>query len=79
MKIDLHGYTIHKAWSHFNTKMTSAALDGIKKCEVVTGQGAIMSEFPVWAHNHPSVKSYMQHIHNPGSFTIYLVKKVDIR
>lgn len=79
MKIDLHGYTIHTAWQHFNTRITQASLNGLKSCEVVTGQGAIMQEFPTWAHNHSRVRSCVQHKYNPGSFTIYFVKKVDKR
>ena len=75
MRIDLHGYHIHTAWSHFNQRITHAYYEGYKNCEVVTGQGAMMREFPNWANNHPRVKSYTQKPHNPGSFFVKLNKK----
>lgn len=74
MKIDLHGYHIHQAWQHFNTLALEAYLKGYKKCVVVTGQGAMMKEFPVWAENHPKVRDCTQHPYNPGSFTIKFKK-----
>jgi DNA-nicking Smr family endonuclease len=75
MRIDLHGYHIHKGWQQFNQRVTYAYLNGHKTCEVITGQGDMMREFPVWAHNHPRVRECTRTPNNPGSFIIKLNKK----
>jgi DNA-nicking Smr family endonuclease len=74
MRIDLHGLYIHNAWKHFNQAITEAYLTNNKKVHVITGQGAIMHEVEVWAHNHPYVKDCTQNPRNPGSFSIKLRK-----
>lgn len=75
MRIDLHGYHIHSAWRHFNTRVTEAYFQGYKKCTVITGQGAMMNEFETWARNHPRIRECTRHPKNPGSFTIKLNKR----
>jgi DNA-nicking Smr family endonuclease len=75
MRIDLHGYHIHIAWKHFNTCVTEAYFGGVKKCTVITGQGAMMHEFQTWARKHPRVKECTQTPNNPGSFSIILYKR----
>jgi len=75
MRIDLHGYHIHEAWRKFNQKVDDAYYKGARKCIIITGQGSMMFEFPTWATNHPRIKEYRQTPHNPGSFSIFLVKK----
>jgi DNA-nicking Smr family endonuclease len=74
MKIDLHGYTIHEAWREFNTAIDNAYFAGRTSTVVVTGQGAIMREFPTWATQHARVREVNQHKYNPGSFTVKLKK-----
>ena len=75
MRIDLHGYHIHNAWQHFNTRVNEAYFQGYKKCTVITGQGAIMQEIRTWAHNHPRIRECTQTPYNPGSFSIKLKKR----
>jgi DNA-nicking Smr family endonuclease len=75
MIIDLHGYHIHEAWHCFNRKINEAYFAGYKKCHVITGQGAMMHEFEIWARNHPKIRDCTQHPYNPGSFTIKFAKK----
>jgi len=75
MRIDLHGYHIHEGWRKFKIAIDRAYYDNHKKVTVITGQGAMMHEFPTWAHNHPLVKECRQENHNPGSFSIKLNKK----
>ena len=38
-------------------------------------QGVIMREFPTWAQNHPLVKEIRQQPHNPGSFSVILLRR----
>lgn len=75
MIIDLHGCHIHEGWRKFQRQVDQAYFAGNKRCTVITGQGAMMNEFPTWAYNHPRVREYRTTTRNPGSFTIYLVKK----
>lgn len=75
MRIDLHGYHIHTAWQHFNSRITEAYFAGHKKCTVITGQGAMMIEFPTWAKLHPRIRECKQTPNNPGSFSVKLNKK----
>ena len=74
MKLDLHGLPIHSAWGVFNSKIQDAYYEKLKYVVVVTGQGAIMKEFPVWVSNHPHTKSCSSAPHNPGSFKVFLKK-----
>ena len=74
MKLDLHGLPIHSAWSVFNNKIQDAYYNKLKYVVVVTGQGAIMKEFPIWVRNHPHTKSCSSAPHNPGSFKVFLIK-----
>ncbi len=76
MRIDLHGYHIHEGWRKFNQAITWAYFDNYKSVVVITGQGAMMQELPVWASNHPRIRECNQQRHNPGSFLIKLKKKV---
>ena len=75
MRIDLHGYHIHEGWRKFKRAIDEAYLANYRKCIVITGQGAMMREFPTWAHNHPYIREWSQPKHNPGSFLIKLKKK----
>ena len=74
MKLDLHGLPIHTAWSVFNNEMQDAYYAKYKYVIVVTGQGAIMQEFPTWVRNHPHTKSCNSTTNNPGSFKVFLRK-----
>ena len=71
-KVDLHGYYIHEAWGVFKNTIDDAYYRNIKTVKVVTGQGAIMREFPAWAETHPKIKRFKQDQWNPGSFTCVL-------
>ena len=76
MRIDLHGCHIHEGWSKFNRAIEQAYLNNYRRVTVITGQGAMMRELPTWAHNHARVREFKNpQKHNPGSFTIVLVKK----
>lgn len=75
MEIDLHGYHIHEAWSKFKKQVDEAYHNNHKRCTVITGQGAMMIEFPTWAKLHPRIREFKQTPHNPGSFSIFLKKK----
>ena len=74
MKLDLHGLPIHTAWNTFNNKMQDVYYQKYKYIIVVTGQGAIMKEFPTWVSNHPHTKSCSVTPHNPGSFKVIIQK-----
>ena len=74
MRIDLHGYYVHDAWKHFNQKITEAYFAGHRKCYVITGQGQMMREIPMWCQGHSRVTECVQNKFNPGSFTIKLKK-----
>lgn len=74
MKLDLHGYTTHNAWHAFNSAVSDAYYMKRKTIVVITGQGAIMREFNVWASNHPHVRSWTNAPYNPGSFTVSIKK-----
>jgi len=74
MRIDLHGQTIHAAWQLFNNRITDAYYNKHRTVVVITGQGAIMHEFPSWANSHPHVKNCTNTPHNPGSFNVSLKK-----
>jgi len=74
MKLDLHGLPIHSAWNLFSTKITDAYYMKYKSIVVITGQGVIMREFPNWVSTHPHAKSCISAPHNPGSFTVMLLK-----
>lgn len=75
MRIDLHGYHIHEGWHKFRRAVNDAYFSNYKKCVVITGQGSMMKEFPIWAENHPYIREWSQTKYNPGSFTIKLKKK----
>jgi DNA-nicking Smr family endonuclease len=75
MRIDLHGCHIHEGWARFKREVDRAYYLGHKQCSVITGQGAMMVEFPTWANNHPLVRECNQQRYNPGSFLIRLKKK----
>ena len=75
--IDLHGYHIHEAWRIFKTEIDNAYYRNMKYVIVVTGQGNMMREFPMWVRNHPKIKGYTQNHWNPGSFKCHLIKQVD--
>ena len=74
--IDLHGYHLHEAWKHFNKGIEQHYYTNYRnKVTVITGQGVIMREFPTWAQNHPLVKEIRQQPHNPGSFSVILLRR----
>jgi len=75
MRLDLHGYTIHKGWEHFKTYINLAYYNDVRKITVITGQGAMMKEFPTWAKNHDKIREFSQTPNNLGSFTVTLKKK----
>tara|TARA_B100000927_G_C16344453_1_gene420675 strand:- start:395 stop:625 length:231 start_codon:yes stop_codon:yes gene_type:complete len=75
MRIDLHGAHIHEGWRKFKKSVDQAYYLGHRQCIVITGQGAMMREFPTWASNHPFVRECNQQKYNPGSFLIKLKKK----
>lgn len=75
MTIDLHGYHIHEGWRTFNRTIDEAYFNNWRKVSVITGQGAMMHELPIWANNHPRIREVKQQKHNPGSFTVILKKK----
>lgn len=75
MQIDLHGYHIHEGWRKFKVAIERAYYSNYKKVTVITGQGAMMREFPTWADNHPLVREFQQQKYNPGSFTVKLKKR----
>lgn len=74
MNIDLHGYQLHEAWYLFRLEIEKAYFAGRRSVVVITGQGTIMQEFPTWASNHHYVREITQQKHNPGSFSVKLVK-----
>jgi len=75
MQLDLHGYHLHAAWKKFSHFVDDAYFDNRKAFTVITGQGVMMREMPVWCFNHARVAGCTQHKHNPGSFTVKLKKK----
>jgi DNA-nicking Smr family endonuclease len=74
MKLDLHGHTIHAAYALFNSRITDAYYAKHRTVVVITGQGAIMNEFRVWAVQHPHIRSWSNNPHNPGSYKISIKK-----
>ena len=75
MAIDLHGYTVHQAWSVFRSQVDDAYFSGHRTCRVITGYGAIQGEISTWAHIHDKVVSCQQQVPNLGSFIIKLKKR----
>ena len=75
MTIDLHGYHIHEGWHKFNRAIDEAYFNNRRKVIVITGQGSMMRELPIWANNHLRIREVKQQKHNPGSFTVILKKK----
>ena len=75
MQIDLHGYTVHQAWSVFSRRVDEAYYAGHKTCKVITGYGQIQSELSVWAYNHPKVNNCKQQNPNRGAFVLQLKKR----
>lgn len=74
--IDLHGYHTHEGWRKFNRAIDEAYFANWNRVTVITGQGAMMRELPIWASNHEKIREIKQpQKHNPGSFTIILKKK----
>lgn len=68
MTLDLHGLVIHSAWNLFKDQADHAYLDGVKSMKIITGQGQMENEFPIWASNHQYVKSCVKS--HPGCFVI---------
>jgi len=74
MKLDLHGYPIHRAWHLFDATATDAYFNKQQTFVVITGQGAIMNEIITWATLHHRVKSCSPTPNNPGRFVIRIKK-----
>jgi DNA-nicking Smr family endonuclease len=72
MRLDLHGYTVHNAWARFCAFIVDCKYAGHKSVVIVTGQGEIEKELPVWADLDPNIRSCEQA--NPGAYRIYLKK-----
>ena len=70
MMLDLHGYTLHVAWKEFSSHMTDCYHQKLKTTSVITGQGEIAKELPVWADNNKHVRECVQSKRNPGMFII---------
>lgn len=73
--VDLHGFAIQQGYQIFNRVITEAYFNDQKKITIITGQGMMMKELPIWCQNNTYVRDYSQHKHNPGSFTIKLKKR----
>ena len=71
--IDLHGLVLHDAWKKFNIFVFDCYISKSKTTvKVITGQGAMMKEFPNWASANTYIKSYTQAEFNPGAWVLKL-------
>ena len=70
--IDLHGYVLHDAWKKFNVFVQDSYHARKKQIRVITGQGAMMKEFPNWASANRYVKSHKQVKFNSGAWILQL-------
>jgi DNA-nicking Smr family endonuclease len=70
--LDLHGYTIHDAWNHFNTRVSDVYFQKQKTLIVITGRGVMESELPRWVslHRHAGLCEKL----SPGKFRIWIKK-----
>ena len=68
--IDLHGFILHAAWKKFNAFVLDSYISKRKEVRVITGQGAMMKEFPHWASANRYIKSYEQSKFNPGAWIL---------
>jgi hypothetical protein len=69
MKLDLHGYTVHQAWTVYQNFINEI---NAKSLVVITGQGQINKEFMSW--NHPSTVREIQPLSSQGGFRILFYK-----
>lgn len=72
--LDLHGYTIHVAWKEFNSHITDCYHKKLKTTVIITGQGEIAKELPVWADNNKYIRECVKSKHNPGMYTVNISK-----
>lgn len=75
MKIDLHGYTVHSAWQHFRQQTQLCYLNDLRSVVVVTGHGAMSTEFERWCEADPYVTHCTRLDPNTGAWRVFLIKK----
>lgn len=75
MKLDLHGKHIHEAWKFVDRFIDDCYYKGIKRCEIICGQGAIRNEIEVWFHNNEHVREFRFNNRTQGSYNITLKKR----
>ncbi len=68
-KLDLHGYTVHQAWTVYQRFINEV---NAKSVVVITGQGQIEREFMQW--NHPSSIRKITPLSHKGGFRILFYK-----
>lgn len=71
--LDLHGFTIHKAWEKFTTEVDDAYHSGKKSIIVITGRGQMAAELGHWVSNHPKAV-FCEEMH-AGCFRVKLRRK----
>lgn len=69
--IDLHGFTIHEAYLQFKSFISESES---KKVTVITGNGYISRELPIWADNIKDIRE-VEPINDYGAYKIYLYRK----
>lgn len=74
-KIDLHGYTIHEAWTEWKNAVQSAWWQGEKKIIVVTGHGKIKEELPRWCLGSPYIRDCELNLPNTGAYKLTFFKR----
>ena len=72
--LDLHGYTLHVAWKEFCSHITNCYQQKLKTTTVITGQGEIAKELPIWAENNKHIRECIKSKRNPGMYIINISK-----
>lgn len=58
-RLDLHGFTVHRAWVEFRDFINEHHRSGTKEVLIITGRsGRISHEFTEWCRGLPSIRSY---------------------
>jgi hypothetical protein len=75
MKLDLHGQSVHDAWTTFKDWIYEQQGDNdIKSVNVVTGKGQIFLEFPEWCTDMSFIREISVH-KSGGAYQIYFYRK----
>lgn len=76
MSVDLHGYSVHDAWKEYRRITQECYWKNIKYIVIITGIGAMNTEFFHWSNSDPFV-SHIEQL-NEGAWKVFMKKKPTI-